>query len=90
MSDDFVGNPVKDVKNEEGEGEGRSRHRVNPLGPVHKLLLYVIRVPLGGWHLCSIGCRTFDGVSILHLQAGAHGVPREVQTPLSHVIILES
>lgn len=82
MPDDFVGNPVEDVENEEGKGEGCPRHRVNPLGPVHKLLLYDLCLPLSGRHLCSIGGGALDGVSILHLQTGAHGVPRKVETAL--------
>lgn len=77
MPNDLVCDPVKDVENEEGQGKGSSRYRVDSLGPVHKLLLDGVCIfgGLGG----RVGRCGLDGCPILHLEAVTHPVTAEIK-----------
>lgn len=82
VSDYFVGDPVEDVENEEGQGKRRSGDGVDPLRPVHKLPLIVL--DRGLLH----GTVTFHRHAVLH--ACRYAVAREMKTPLSELLLLDS
>lgn len=42
MSQNFIGNPIKDVKHQEAHGKNSSGDGINPFGPIHKTPPYLI------------------------------------------------
>lgn len=88
MPDDLVRDPVEDVKDKEGQWKGCSGDCVNPFGPVHKLFLHHVNVFLYRWWRGRDRDGIFHRIPILHLQTLSHAIAREVETSISHVIIL--
>lgn len=90
MSDDFVGDPVEDVEDEECQRKGSPGDSVYPLGSVHKLLLHGFNIS-GDWLLrvWSWGS-VFNSWAILRWQSLTHIVASEIKAALTHIFILKS
>lgn len=88
MPDDLVGDPVEDVENEEGQGEGRPGDGVYPLCPVHELLPHGVHV-FGGrlLRVCGRG-GVLHGCAVLGWQRLVHVVAGEIKAALAHVLVL--
>lgn len=88
MPNDFVGDPVEHVEDEEGQGEGRPGDGVYSLGSVHKLLSHGVqvfghrRLRVRGWG--SI----FHGRAVLCRRRLTHVVAGKIKAAFAHVFIL--
>lgn len=89
MPDDLVGDPVEDVEDEEGQGEGCPGDGVYPLGSVHKLLPHGVHVSgdrrLRVWGRGGV----FDGRAVLGRRGLAH-VAGKIKAAFAHVFILQT
>lgn len=89
VPDDLVGDPVEDIEDEEGQGEGRPGDGVYPLGSVHKLLLHGVHV--FGDRRRRVGGRggVFDGRAVLGRRGLAH-VAGKIKAAFADVFILRN
>lgn len=89
MPDDLVGDPVEDVEDEEGQGEGCPGDGVYPLGSVYKLLPHGVHVSgdrgLRVWGRGGV----FDGRAVLGRCGLAH-VAGKIKAAFAHVFILQT
>lgn len=88
VSDNLVGDPVEDVEDEEGQGEGRSGDGVDSLRSVHKFLPVVLGVPQDRRLLDSIGRGALHRHPILH--ARGHAVAGEMEACLPQLLLLDT
>lgn len=89
VSQHFVCQPVKDVKNEKAQGKDSSRNGVDPFGPVHKALTKHFSIIHGHWRGRGEHCCPLQRSAILGLQAVTESVTPEVKTTaLPHQFLL--
>lgn len=88
MPYNFVCNPVKDVKNEEGEWERSTGYCINPFCTVNELLFDGIRILWWCWRW--VGWGGLDCCAIFDLEAVTHPIATEIEsTVTSDFIFLE-
>lgn len=89
-ADDLVNDPVENVKNEEDEREGDSRHRVDALGAADEELAHLLHGLLR-WH--AGGRRivvALDGHAVFGLQTcRAHAIGCKAEAPFTCLVLLQ-
>lgn len=89
MPDDLVGDPVEDIEDEEGQGEGRPGDGVYPLGSVHKLLPHGVHVFGDRRRRVRGRGGVFDGRAVLGRRGLTH-VAGKIKAAFADVFILRN
>lgn len=90
MPDDFVGDPIEDIEDEESQRKGSPGDGVYPLSSVHKLLPYGVDV-LGGRRLRVRGrSSVFNSWAVLRWQTFTHVVASEIKAAIADSIVLKN
>lgn len=90
-ADDLVNDPVENVKNEEDQRKGHTRHRVDPFGAANEELAHLLYGLLRG--VGGGGCVVvvaLDGHAVFALETRrTHAVGGEAESPVSRLVLLQ-